>query len=400
MKKIILLSALLAAVATAGVYVTGPLALAEDKSKTAAPPPAAAAKPPQEVATLRLEPQSIEITHSLPGRIAAFRQSVVRPQVDGIITKRMFEEGSEVKKGQQLYQIDDTRYKAILNSAIADLHSAQANIKAVKARANRYANLVKVNAISRQDYDDAVAGLDQANASVIVAQAAIDLAKVDLNYTKVYAPISGRISRSIVTEGALVTANQTQELATITQLDPVYVDMQQSGVGQTVMDFAISSAEQPIAVHLELERRTGSVTYEHAGELKFSEVTVDQSTGAITLRAVVPNPDGKLLPGMFVRAKLALGEEEALLVPQRATTRTAQGELKVWVVDSEGNARQRSIQTEAAYQDNWIVSSGLQVGDELIVEGYQKVTDGQAVKTVSWNSDKHAATKLASLSGV
>lgn len=385
MKKILLICSLLCGVGAAGFYLLSSFAQG-DAAQTVA------VRPMQEVAILQLEKQPITLQRSLPGRVAAFRQSVVRPQVDGIITQRMFEEGSEVQQGQQLYQIDDTRYKAVLSSAVADLKSAQANVKAVQARAKRYRELVKIHAISQQEYDDVVAGLDQARAAIGVAQAKVDLAQVDVDYTKVYAPIAGRISRSYVTEGALVTANQTQELATITILNPVYVDMQQSANEQ---DDLILSAElsrnNSIPVHLLLERRGGAQTYAHAGELKFSEVTMDETTGSITLRAIVPNPDGHLLPGMFVRAMLELGQEEVLLVPQRATTRTAQGDLTVWVVDNEQKARQRRIKVNAAHQDSWIVSSGLEPGEQLIVEGYQKVQDGQPVKTIVWEA-KPAAT--------
>jgi membrane fusion protein (multidrug efflux system) len=350
--------------------------------------------PVQEVATERLQPQRIVRRHSLPGRVVASRQSEVRPQVDGIVTRRLFEEGTEVEKGQQLYQIDDTRYKAELSSAIADLHSAQANLEAAQARAKRYGELVQKNAISRQDHDDAVASLGQAQAAVGVAQAKVDLAQIDVDYTKVYAPISGHISRSKVSEGALVTANQTLELATITALDPVYVDMQQSAGDQAVTDSRADLArENSVPVQLVLERGGVERTSAYSGRLKFSEVTMDETTGATTLRAEIPNPEGDLLPGMFVRAVLELGEEEALLVPQRATTRTAQGDLTVWVVDSENKARQRTIQVDSAYEDEWIVSGGLEAGDTLITVGYQKVQDGQLVSTVAWNAPQ--ATELA-----
>lgn len=394
MKKLLFTFTLLCGIGAVSFYTLG--SFAQDKEKPSTSVSATPPKPMLEVATLQLRTQQITRQRSLPGRVTAFRQSVVRPQVDGLITKRMFEEGAEVKKGQQLYQIDDTRYRAVLSSAVADLKSAQANLKAVKARTARYKELIKVNAISRQEYDDVVAGLDQAQAAIGVAQANVDLAKVDVNYTKVYAPISGRISRSVVTEGALVTANQTQELATITALDPVYIDMQQSAGDQTVMELhAELSRNSSIAVHLMLESKNGANVYAHTGKLKFSEVTMDPSTGATTLRAVMPNPDGHLLPGMFVRAVLDLGQEEVLLVPQRATTRTAQGNVKVWIVDSEGKVQQRSIKVDSAYEDNWIVVNGLEAGDELIVEGYQKVREGQPVKTVNWQST--ANTNVASV---
>lgn len=391
MKKRILIYSLLGFIAAACL-----LALASHTRKET--DVAAATTPVQEVATLLLQPKRIVRRHSLPGRVVASRQSEVRPQVDGIVTRRFFEEGTEVEKGQRLYQIDDTRYKAELSSAIADLRSAQANLTTAQARAKRYGELVQKNAISRQDHDDAVATLGQAQAAIGVAQAKVDLAKIDVDYTKVYAPIAGRISRSYVSEGALVTANQSRELATITALDPVYVDMQQSAGDQSVMDSRAELArDASVPVQLVLERGGIERTYEHSGRLKFSEVTMDETTGSTTLRAEIPNPEGDLLPGMFVRAVLELGEEEALLVPQRATTRTARGDLKVWVVDGENKARQRTIQVDSAYEDDWIVTSGLEAGDTLISEGYQKVQDGQPVSAVAWNPPQ--AAKLARTGG-
>ncbi len=378
--RVLLIGSLLCSLAMGGL---GTLSVAAEEKQ----PPPAAAKPPQEVATVRLVRQRIAVERTLPGRVRAFRQSVVRPQVDGIVTRRLFEEGAEVKPGQQLYQIDDTRYRAVVKSALADLRSAQANLKAVKARAKRYQEMVKANAISRQEYDDVVASLDQAQAAIGVAQAKVDLAQVDVDFSKVYAPIAGRISRSSVSEGALVTANQAQALATITALNPIYVDMQQSASDQAVIDLHTQLRHQAeIPVHVLLEHGSGSTVYAHAGKLKFSEVTMDESTGSITLRAELPNPDGHLLPGLFVRARLALGHKEVLLVPQRAATRTPQGEVKVWLVDAEQQAQQRTIQVEAAHQDSWVVSQGVAVGDELIVEGYQRVKAGQVVKTVPWES--------------
>ena len=381
MKKLLLTFVLLCGIAGVGLYVFG---LPAAQKKEAAPPPP---RPVQEVSILLLEKQAITLQHSLPGRVTAFRQSVVRPQVEGIITRRMFEEGAEVKKGQQLYQIDDTRYQAILGGAVADVRSAQANLKAAQARAKRYGELVKKNAISRQDNDDAIAALGQAQAAIGIAQAKVDLAKIDVGYTKVYAPISGRIGRSYISEGALVTANQAQELATITVLNPVYVDMQQSAGDQAVTDIRAELARNThVPVHLILEHGEGENQYEHTGQLKFFEVTMDKTTASTTLRAEIPNPDGYLLPGMFVRAVLDLGKKEVLLVPQRATTRTAQGDLKVWIVNAENKVQQRTITADAAYQDSWIVSEGLQAGESLIVEGYQKVQPDQQVNTVAWQN--------------
>ncbi|MCE7886631.1 MAG: efflux RND transporter periplasmic adaptor subunit [Alphaproteobacteria bacterium PRO2] len=345
----------------------------------------ATARPPQAVAVLELKPQTISFTHQLPGRVSPYRQSQVRPQVDGVITGRLFEEGTDVKSGQQLYQIDDARYKAALNSAIADLKSAEANVKAVKARTKRYEELVKIKAVSQQEYDDVKAELDKAVAAIAVAQAAVDVAQVNLDYTKVYAPISGSVGRSFVTEGALVTANQQQSLATITQLDPIYVDMQQSGSEAIHLRSRIAGKES-IAVHLILDDKTGK-DYPRDGTLKFSEVTVDETTGSIALRALMPNSDGLLLPGMFVRAILDLGQSDVLLVPQRASIRTPEGGLTVWVVDEAGKAQPRPIQVEQAYKDDWIVTGGLKAGDIVIVEGYQKIGPGAPVSPTPWKQD-------------
>lgn len=342
----------------------------------------AAARPPQAVAVLELKPQRITFTRQLPGRVSPYRQSQVRPQVDGIITERLFEEGADVEKGQQLYQIDDARYKAALNSAKADLASASANVKTVEARAKRYEELVKINAVSEQEYDDVKAQFDQATAAIAVAQAAVDVAQVNLDYTKVYAPISGRISRSFVTEGTLVTANQAQFLATITQLDPVYIDMQQSG-SEAIYLRSRMMGKETVSVHLMLDEKTG-MDYPHEGSLKFSEVTIDETTGSIALRALIPNPDSLLLPGLFVRATLDLGQDDVLLVPQRAAIRMPEGSLTIWVVDEEKKAQQRPIEVEQAYGDSWIVTDGLKVGDTIIVEGYQKVAPDAPVSPMPW----------------
>ncbi len=375
MKKIILLL-VLSLLLAAGWYWW------KNDGQTGQNPATATAMPPQSVAVLEIVPQTIGFTRQLPGRVSPYRQSQVRPQVDGIITERLFEEGADVEKGQQLYQIDDARYKAALNSAKADLASAQANVKTVEAKTKRYKDLVKINAVSKQEYDDVKAQFDQANAAIAVAQAAVDVAQVNLDYTKVYAPISGRISRSFVTEGALVTANQAQYLATITQLDPVYVDMQQSG-SEAINLRTRMSGKETIPVHLILDEKTGK-DYPHNGTLKFSEVTVDETTGSIALRALIPNPDDLLLPGLFVRATLDLGEDQVLLVPQRASVRTPEGRLTVWIVDENGTAQPRAIQVEQAYKDSWIVTDGVKTGDTIIVEGYQKVAPGASVSTVAW----------------
>ncbi|HIF26052.1 MAG TPA: efflux RND transporter periplasmic adaptor subunit [Micavibrio sp.] len=382
MKKLPIVLAVAALVVLGGFYYLSQEGHAEDSAAAAQ----GSAPPPQAVSVMSLKLEKVTFTQQLPGRVSPFRQSQVRPQVDGIITERLFDEGADVEKGQQLYQIDDARYKAALNSAIADLNSAKSSVKAVEAKAKRYEDLVGINAVSQQEYDDVKAEYDQAKAAIAVAQAAVDLAQVNLDYTKVYAPIAGRISRSFVTEGALVTANQSQNLATITQLDPVYIDMQQAGAeAMQLRTRVMDKASVPVSVIL--NEKTGEM-YDHEGSLKFSEVTVDETTGSITLRALVDNPDDVLLPGLFVRTVMKLGEEEVLLVPQRATTRAADGNLSAWIVDADGKAQPRSIQVLRAFEDSWVVTSGLEAGDKVIVEGYQKVAAGAAVSETEWQKNK------------
>ena len=336
------------------------------------------------VNVVTVEQQNVSTTLELPGRVSAFRQSHVRPQVTGVITQRLFEQGTVVEKGQQLYQIDDLQYKAALNSAKADVASANANVKTLKAKAARYKDLMKVNAISGQEYDDVVAQLDQAMAAVSVAEAQVALAEVNMDYTKVYAPISGRISRSFYTEGALVTANQTDPLATITQLDPVYVDVQ-------------VSSEQALGLQMAL-RDKGSLTVDLTipgshqsleglkGTVEFSEVIVNESTGSVTIRARFPNPDNILLPGLYVRAIIHLSDTAALVVPQRATIRQPDGSLSVWVVNGD-NPELRSIGVLQAFDGNWQVSNGLSAGEQIIVAGYHKLRPGAKVMPIPLSND-------------
>jgi membrane fusion protein (multidrug efflux system) len=386
MKKIVLTAIILVLLGGAGGWY---ILSAEEGSGDAAQMAPAAGAQAMPVSVLTLEPQQISVSHTLPGRVSAFRQSQVRPQVNGLIIERFFEEGAKVEKGQQLYQIDDARFRAALASAEADLKSARSTINSIEARSRRYEELVKIDAVSRQEVDDVKAQLDQANAAVAVAKAAVDVAKVNLDYTKVYAPISGQIGRTLVTEGALVTANQEQPLAVITQLDPVYVDMQQSGGEAMALQQARLEGQQSVPVTLMLGENN-QIAYPEVGSLKFSEVTIDETTGSITLRAVIPNPDGVLLPGLFVRAKMDLGEKTALLVPQRAATRTPEGALTVWTVDENNQGQPRPFQSSGAYEDNWIVTGGLNQGDSLIVEGYQKIQPGMAVVPQPWTQPPSA----------
>jgi membrane fusion protein (multidrug efflux system) len=336
--------------------------------------------PSVSVITIKRQPVTHEMV--LPGRVSPSRQSQVRPQVDGVITARLFEEGAQVKKGQQLYQIDEARYLAQLNSAKADLKSAQANLKTLEAKARRYDDLVEKNAVSKQEYDDVIAQKEQAQAAISVAEAAVDVAKVSMGYTKVYAPISGQISRSFVTEGTLVTTNQAQQLAVITQLDPVYIDMQESGA--SILTLRQSMRNQgSMDVELTVDEVSGE-KYSHTGSVKFSEVTVDESTGSVTLRAEMPNPDSILLPGLFVKGHVITGRENALLVPQRATTRQPNGSLSVYVVGDDGTVEGRTLNVGQIYRDQYVVNGGLSEGDRVIVTGYQKVKPGAKVNASEW----------------
>ncbi len=335
------------------------------------------------VTAMTVESNSIDIFEELPGRTAAYKIAEIRPQVGGIITERLFEEGSLVKEGQQLYQIDATPYKAAHNSALATLKKAQANVKATQAKAVRYAELVIIEAVSKQEYDDVVAALDQAQADVAIGNAAVASAKVNLDYTKVYAPISGRIGKSTITQGALVTANQAEPLATITQLDPIYVDVNQSSAD--VMRLRQNAALESVA-----EKSPVSVTvdgsgqaYPHTGTLEFSEVTVEETTGMVKLRATVPNPDQVLLPGLFVKAKIKQGSEDnAILVPQRAANRSADGTLTVWVIGADGTVNPRPIETKREIGDQWLVSGGLQAGEKIALDSFQKMQPGMPVTPV------------------
>jgi membrane fusion protein (multidrug efflux system) len=341
--------------------------------------------PAQTVSILTLEIQSVDISMDLPGRVTPFKQSQVRPQVDGVIIKRFFEEGAQVTQGQQLYQIDDARYSAQLNSAHADVKSALANQKSMQAKTARYKDLVSRNAVSQQEFDDVIAQNEQANANISVAEAKVTVAKVNVDYTKVYAPIDGQISRSYVTEGALVTGNQAQQLATITQLNPIYVDMQESGAAILELRREMQQQESlPVSI---LVNETNSELYSQQGQLKFSEVTIDQSTGAITLRAVMPNSNSILLPGLFVTARVHIGSKNAVLVPQRATMRQPNGSLVIYLVDANNVVIAKKINPIKSIGADYVVTENLDSGEKLIVTGYQKVRPGASVNTVPWTTN-------------
>lgn len=355
--------------------------------KKASNAPTAPAAPP-EVGVVSVKPQNVVLTTELAGRTVSSMVAEVRPQVGGIILKRLFREGSEVRARQALYQIDPASYQAAYASARASQARAEANLIPARLKEERYRDLVKIKAVSQQDYDDAHAAFKLAEADLASAKAAVETARINLAYTKVTASISGRIGRSTVTDGALVTANQASALATIQQLDTIYVDVTQSAAEMLKLKQNLSSGilKKSASAKVKLVLEDGS-TYPVPGTLKFSEVTVDQSTGSVTLRAIFPNPKQGLLPGMFVRAVLEEGEQEnAILIPQRGVTRNPKGEALVLVVGSEEKVEPRTIKVVRTVGDSWLVSEGLKTGDRVILEGLQKARPGTQVKAVPFGS--------------
>jgi membrane fusion protein (multidrug efflux system) len=343
-----------------------------------------------EVGVVEIVSSDVPLQAELPGRTSAYRKAEVRPQVSGIIQKRLFTEGAEIKAGTALYQIDPATFKATLKSAEADLARAKATLASAAAREKRYKNLVAIKAISQQDYDDALATLDQAKAGVAVATATVENANINVKYTRVVAPISGVISKSSVTEGALVNAGQADVLATIQQLDPIYVDVSQSAEELLQLRRQMKAGQVAVAesAKVRLLLDDGSV-YEHEGQLQFAEVGVNESTGTVSLRAQFPNPDRLLLPGMFVRALIEEGVRgNAILAPQRGITRDRSGNATALVVNNEGMVEPRQLKVGRAVGDNWLVLDGLAVGDRLIVEGLQKVKPGIPATAVPASSTK------------
>ena len=373
----------------AGLLLAGLTIAGCGQSSVAAPP--AQSPPPPEVGVVTVQPQPVSITTELSGRVSPYLIAEVRPQVGGIIQKRLFTEGGEVKAGEVLYQIDPATYQATYASAQAALARAEANLEPARLKAERYAELVKIDAVSKQDSDDAAAALKQADADVQVAKAVVETARINLDYTTVRAPISGRIGRSLVTTGALVTASQDTPLATIQQLNPVYVDVTQSSAdllrlkrelaGGTLKGASASQAR----VRLVLEDGTD---YDQRGTFKFSDVTVNQSTGSVTLRTVFPNLKEVLLPGLYVRAIVDEGTvEQALLVPQRGVTRNPSGDATVMLVGADDKVEARVIQVARTVGDNWLVSGGLQPGDRVILDGLQRIRPGAVVKAVPFGKN-------------
>ena len=335
------------------------------------------AQPPQ-VSVHIVKSAPLAVTTELPGRTDAFRVAEVRPQVSGIILRRNFTEGSDVKAGQSLYQIDPATYQAAYDSAKGDLVKAQAAANIAHLTVKRYVPLVGTQYVSKQEYDQAVANAQQADASVVAAKAGMESARINLAYTKVTSPIDGRIGKSSVTEGALVTNGQSTALATVQQLDPLYVDVtQSSGEFMRLKQTSLQKGENASSVELIMEN---GQPYPLKGTLQFSDVTVDESTASITLRALFPNPQHMLLPGMFVRARIDEGTQpDAILVPQQGVTRTPRGDATVLVVNDKNQVETRTIVAPQAIGDRWLVTKGLKNGERVIVSGLQKVRPGVTV---------------------
>lgn len=345
--------------------------------------------PPQlipEVGVQTIAPHAVVSSTELSGRLSAIRVAEVRPQVEGIVRKRLFTEGSLVAAGAVLYQIDPSSYQATYDQAVGTLAKAEATASAAQTKATRYAELSKIEGVSKQDYDDSVASLEEAKADVVADRAALKTAAINLGYTKVVAPIAGRIGKSSVTEGALVTAEQTTALATVQATTEMYLDVTRSSADwlRLQKEFASGQLQQAgsdgAVVHLVME--DGS-TYTQPGKLLFSDITVDATTGSVTLRCVFPNPDGVLLPGMFVRARLEEGvNQQAITVPQLAVSRASDGSASVLTVGADNKVTQTPVTADTASGADWLVTRGLKAGDRVIVAGSQKARAGGVVKPV------------------
>ncbi|MGV8960752.1 MAG: efflux RND transporter periplasmic adaptor subunit [Stenotrophomonas sp.] len=345
---------------------------------------------PGQVTVVTLATAPVTLTRELPGRAMAYQVAEVRPQVNGIVAKRLFTEGGQVKAGQPLYQLDDAAYRAQANSARAQLARAEATANAARLSARRIAELAKVNAVSVQDNENAQAAMQQAQADVGAARAALDAANVTLGYARISAPISGRIGKSSVTQGALVTAGQAAALATINQLDPIHIDLTQSSsellqLRRELAAGRLQGNEQlPVTILLE----DGS-EFAHKGTLQFSEVSVDPATGSFNLRVRVDNPEGELMPGMYVRAQVGSGtREQALLVPMQGIARDPKGNTTAMVVNAEGKVEVRPVTVSRAIADKWLVEDGLKAGDKVIVEGLQKIGPGMPVHATEKGAEK------------
>jgi membrane fusion protein (multidrug efflux system) len=363
----------------------------DDGARASTPP----SQPPAEVGVVTVASQSLTLTRELPGRTSPLRIAEVRARVNGIVLKRLFQEGSDVKEGQLLFRIDPAPYEAALESARAQAVRAEATVASAKSLAERYEKLLATNAVSKQEYEDADAKAKAAVADVAAARAAVKAAQINVGYAEVKSPIAGRIGRSEVTEGAYVQQGQATLLATVQQLDKMYVDLTWSAPEMMKLRHSLDSGElQGVAGQAKVTVLfDDGREYSEAGVLQFADVTVDQTTGSISLRAIVPNPKGELLPGMFVRARIEEGvKPNALLVPQRAVTRDQGGNAVALVVGKDGKVERRQLVTDRAIGDAWLVTKGVAAGDQVIVEGIQKARPGATVKAVPATAPANAAT--------
>lgn len=373
------LSPIAAAVLASALFISG----CSDNNEGAAQQQQA--QPQQTVGVVTLQPQDVAINVTLPGRATAYRSAEVRPQVSGILEQQLFTEGSEVKAGQSLYQIDAATYEADVSAAAAAVAQTQATLAASSARFERFQGLLEKKAVSQQEFDEAEAAYLQAKAALKVAEAELERAQLNLEYTKVKAPISGRIGRSLLTEGALVSVGQAQALTTIHQLDPIYVDIQQGSEAYLQLQQAIAAGRISMTADNQPQVRlfaNGSKEVLAEGKLLFNEVTVDPTTSSITLRAQFANPERRILPGMYVTAEVASGSlQGALLAPQTGVSRDPRGRAVAMVVNQEGKVEQRYLELDGTSGKSWIVRSGLEAGDQVIVEGLQKIQPGAPVQT-------------------
>ncbi|WNO55113.1 efflux RND transporter periplasmic adaptor subunit [Stakelama saccharophila] len=358
---------------------------------------AAAAQGPVTVGYVQVRPTDVPMVTTLPGRTAAYETSEVRPQVSGVIQRRLFNQGEWVKRGQTLYQIDPSLYEAAVGEAQANLQSAQAQLESAQALARRYKPLAEMEAVSQQDYTDAVAQARQAEAAVAQSKAALRTAQINLRFSKVPAPISGKIGRTLATVGALVTQNQADPLTVIQRLDPIYVDIQQSSTELLNLRRALAREEGvvPTSARVRLRLEDGSM-YDYTGSVELSEAMVDQSTGTVTLRARFPNPEGVLLPGMYVQAMFAQAiDQRAFLVPPAGVSRDAKGDASVLIVGPDNKVVQRKVTAPRMTDNKWVVTSGLKPDDKLIVQGTEKIQPGATVKAVPADSPQQVGTPAA-----
>ncbi|WP_300974204.1 efflux RND transporter periplasmic adaptor subunit [Sphingomonas sp. LHG3406-1] len=355
---------------------------------------------PTQVGFVTVTATSVPVVSELGGRAVAYETSEVRPQVSGLVQRRLFTEGSVVRQGQPLYEVDPSLYRAAVNQATANVASARAAAQAAQARANRYRPLAEIEAVSQQEYTDAAAQARQASASVAQNNAALETARINLRFTTIRAPISGRIGRSLFTQGALVNQNQTEPLAVIQRTDPIYVDIQQSAADLTALRRALASGGvAPGSTQVRLRLDDGS-DYGFTGTVQFSEVVVNESTGTVTLRASFPNPQGTLLPGSFVKAIFTQAvTPNAILVSQSAVQRDISGEAFVFVVGAQNKAERRKVQAERTYGTDWVITGGLRAGDRVITQGLANLRDGAPIRPVSATTPQRIAPRPAGEQG-